>query len=162
MPLTGYAQLDRWWRMNTMCLRWLLGFVLALASAQHAMAQNANVQIDFKQRLAIASVWEKSLAEQKVYFSCSALDQTTYNFVEVNWLEMADRALKLLRKTSYPTQELEKLTTRAAPSALLPSKDALFRDVVDMCKSKGDWQNDMRFLRFTILDAELRTILGLK
>jgi hypothetical protein len=96
-----------------------------------------------------------AIAEQRVFLTCSALDPEAHGLIAMAWAEDIARAAAILTENAVPAEAIAAFTAAAAPTALLPTEDTAFVEVMRFCDTHRDWPETWGQFNFTILDLKL-------
>lgn len=128
---------------------------VALALAALLLAAPAAAQIIPTGTPAADILLSQAIAEQRLFHTCSALDPQTHGFITDAWKADAAAAAAILAENNVPPEAIAAFAESARPENLLPAPETPFEDVVQLCTSKPDWQQDLQTLRFTVLALKL-------
>lgn len=88
---------------------------------------------------ATARALEEAMAEMRVYFTCSALEPETQQFLRDYWSGMVAATLEHLQAEGIGPANLAAFAASAEPDALLPGPEVTFAEVRAYCATEGDW-----------------------
>ena len=97
----------------------------------------------------------QSIAEHRIYLTCSALDPVTHAQIMQNWQRDVTDAAAILTANAIPPEVITAFQTAARPDNLLPATDTPFDAVRQLCNGNPDWQADYARLNVTVLALQL-------
>jgi hypothetical protein len=133
-------------------IRALAILMIGTAAAAQTVIETGNSEAD--------TLIRDALAEQRVFITCSSLDQSPHAFLTTNLIEMAANSAESLRRAGVAEKAVARFVAAATPAALMPAAGTSFAEVLELCDNNPDWADRFARLDFILLDFSLRRTFG--
>ena len=127
-----------------------LGIATFLCLTVPALAQDRKAEIN--------ALIDKAIAEHTIFLNCTATERDSYQLISRNWQTDVLAAVPALADAGFTGDEIAAFTQRTSLDAIL-MKDRPFSEVIEFCRTSGQWMRQMYELRYVILPLAIKRVI---